>query len=96
MAIVIIIACPIILQEHKIIIFFRYLLYKYCSDFKKEIKKEFPNVPYFDLDYETEDYINKIKESSFWAGDLEISQSIYLYNINIAVYIKNNSNNILY
>ena len=75
--------------------FFRYLLYKYCSDFKKEIKNEFPTVPYFDLDYETEDYINKIKESSFWAGDLEISQSIYLYNINIDVYIKNNSNNIL-
>ena len=32
-------------------------------------------------------YINKIKENNFWTWDFELSQTIFLYNINIAVFI---------
>ena len=33
-----------------------------------------------------EDYINEIKFSSNWAGDLEISETSFIYNCNIILY----------
>ena len=39
-----------------------------------------------------EDYINEIKFSSNWAGDLEISETSLIYNCNIILY-KYESNN---
>ena len=32
------------------------------------------------------DYIDNIKFKKFWAGDLEINESVEIYNINIVVY----------
>ena len=72
---------------------FRYLTYKYLKDFEKEITKEFPNIDYFGKTISTKNYINHIKENSFFAGDLELSQCIYLFKINIAVYALSTNNN---
>ena len=75
-------------------LFFRYFLYKYVKDFQIEIKNEFSTVPFRDRDIDTTLYIDNIKEDGFFAGDFEISQSIFIFNINIAVYkAKDNDNN---
>ena len=36
----------------------------------------------------TDEYIKNIKKSGFFSGDFEISQSIYVFRINIAIYEK--------
>ena len=43
-------------------------------------------------------YINLIKNDKFFAGDFELSESVFLFNINIAVYEKiiNSKNETLY
>lgn len=40
-------------------LFFKYFLYKYCGDYKKEIKNEFSTVPYRDQDIDSDIYIEK-------------------------------------
>lgn len=51
-------------------------------------------MPYRDHDIDSDIYIEKIKDYAFFAGDFEISQSIYIFEINIAVYkAKDNVNN---
>ena len=39
------------------------------------------------------DYINDIKKDTFYAGDLEISNSTKIFKINIAIYIIENIDN---
>ena len=41
----------------------------------------------------TKKYISHIHENAFFAGDVELSQCIYLFKINIAVYVLNRTNN---
>ena len=73
--------------------FFRYTLFKYCKDNAKEIFSGNPYVTYFGNVVETKNYLQRIKENYFWAGDVEITHSMYLFNINIAIYEKINTNN---
>ena len=47
---------------------------------------ENPYIDYFGRLYPVKNYINLIKNDCFYAGDLEISQSIFRFKINIAVY----------
>lgn len=57
-------------------------------DYFSEIINEHLYTPYYGNYISTEEYINKIKTKAFYSGDLEISNSIYIFNINIAVYEK--------
>ena len=69
-------------------LFFRYILYKYCKYYLSEITNYHPLIDYKGKTYSTINYINLIKNTNFYAGDLELSQCIFLYNINIVVYEK--------
>lgn len=42
-------------------------------------------MPYIDEDIDIDLYIDKIKDNEFFASDFEISRSIYIFEINIAV-----------
>ena len=72
---------------------FRFLTYKYLKDYENEITSEFPDIDYFGTIYSTKEYISHIKENAFYAGDLELSQCIYLFKINIGVYKLNINSN---
>ena len=43
-------------------------------------------IDYFGKIYPLKNYINLIKNNSFYAGDLELGQSVFSFKINIAVY----------
>ena len=72
-------------------IFFRELLYIYINKNKEDIIKENPYHLYKDKLIKVIDYIPLIKKEKNFAGELEIAQSIFLYKINIAIYIKDNA-----
>ena len=71
--------------------FFRELLYIYINKNKEDIIKENPYHLYKDKLIKVIDYIPLIKKEKNFAGELEIAQSIFLYKINIAIYIKDNA-----
>jgi len=77
-------------------LFFRAILFLHCN--KKKLNNEYYNQK-MDLNgllIPINDYIPNIKKNSFYSGDLELSESIILFNINILVFQKlKNDNNVI-
>ena len=73
-------------QEYNLL--FRFILFQYCSDYIEEIRKKHPLIYYYGKNYKTKDYIKRIKNNSFFAGDFELSQAVYVFKLNIAIYEK--------
>lgn len=63
-------------QEYNFL--FRFILFKYCSDYIEEIRKEHPLIFYYGKNYKTKDYIKKIKNKSFFLGILKYPK-LYMY-----------------
>ena len=81
-------------QKHKEL---RNLIYEFCNS-NKEIIAEFqPQVEIRNNTFiNTLDYIQNISDDKFWATDIELSISSFIFGINIAVYKSKDTNNLQY
>ena len=81
-------------QKHKEL---RNLIYEFCNS-NKEIIAEFqPQVEIRNNTFiNTLDYIQNICSNKFWATDIELAISSFIFGINIAVYKSKDSNNLQY
>ena len=74
--------------------FFRAIIYKYVNENNNILIDN----PYIMNDngenIEVDKYIKNISKDSYYAGELEISNSTKIFNLNIAVYIKDGTDNI--
>ena len=72
--------------------FFRMLIYIYIKENEDSI---IINSPYIlidgDKNIDTDKYIENIKKDTFYAGDMELSNCIKIFDLNIAIYIKENN-----
>ena len=71
----------------------RETLYEFIKKKENILLGEHEYIDYFGKLYPLKDYINLIKNNSFYAGDLEIAQSVYCFKFNIAVYSFDNKDN---
>ena len=67
-------------------IYIRALIYEYINQNKSDIINNFPNITLNTKLINTESYIPEILKDGTFAGDLEISQAIKIFNLKIAVY----------
>ena len=81
-------------QKHKEL---RNIIYEFCNSNKKIIAEFQPQVEIRnDTFINTLDYIQNICNNKFWATDIELAISSFIFGINIAVYKSKDSNNLQY
>ena len=79
--------------------FFRLLIYKYIKKNKNDVLIHNPYTLINEEIVDIEDYIELIKNNTFYSGDLEIAKTKEIFNLNLAVYrksINNNNGDIIY
>lgn len=81
-------------QKHKEL---RNIIYEFCNSNKEMIAEFQPQVEIRNNTLiNTLDYIQNICNNKFWATDIELAISSFIFGINIAVYISKDRNNLQY